>query len=117
MWPFQSDSKYDTGEKEEKAPASLAVQPMRVQPQPQATVVKPQPHRNDPVKTGWLASCIAALVALGLLYCSMQAVWKRAAIEAPENFCLRRVSDYKGGAHVTPNHKDQVHGTRPEEEV
>ena len=88
-----------------------------VQPQSQVKAEKAKSHRCDPVKTGWLASCVAALVALGLLYCSMQAVWKRAAIEAPENFCLRRVSDYKEGAHITSVHKDQVYDTRPEEKV
>jgi len=43
-----------------------------VQPQPQVKAEKAKSHRCDPVKTGWLALRIAALVALGLLYCSMQ---------------------------------------------
>ena len=41
------------------------VEPMRVQLKPQAHAVKARPRRYDPVKTGWLASCIAALVAFG----------------------------------------------------
>ena len=43
------------------------VEPMRVHLKPQAQAVKARPCRYDPVKTGWLASCIAALGAFGLL--------------------------------------------------
>ena len=43
------------------------VEPMRVHLKPQAQAVKTRPRRYDPVKTGWLASCIAALGAFGLL--------------------------------------------------
>ncbi|CAM9431099.1 unnamed protein product, partial [Sphacelaria rigidula] len=39
--------------------------PARVQPMKEA--VKAKPCRCDPVKTVWLASCIAVLVAFGLL--------------------------------------------------
>ncbi|CAM9729685.1 unnamed protein product, partial [Sphacelaria rigidula] len=64
-WSFQSESQKDTGGEEEEAPESGAVPPMRVQPQSQATAAKAQPNCNDPVKAGWLASCIAVLVAFG----------------------------------------------------
>ena len=50
------------------------VEPMRVHLKPQAQAVKARPRRYDPVKTGWLASCIAALVAFGLLVRNIQAV-------------------------------------------
>ncbi|CAM9188367.1 unnamed protein product [Sphacelaria rigidula] len=39
--------------------------PARVEPMKE--VVKAKPRRCDPVKTVWLASCIAVLVASGLL--------------------------------------------------
>ena len=51
------------------------VEPMRVHLEPQAQAVKARPRRYDPVKTGLLASCIAALVAFGLLVRNIQAVW------------------------------------------
>ena len=50
------------------------VEPMRVHLKPQAQAVKARPRRYDPVKTGWLASCIAALGAFGLLVRNIQAV-------------------------------------------
>ncbi|CAM9457978.1 unnamed protein product [Sphacelaria rigidula] len=59
------------------------VEPIRVHLKPQAKAVKATPRRYDPVKTGWLASYIAALVAFGFLVRNIQAVW----------FCL--VSDYQ----------------------
>ncbi|CAM9745875.1 unnamed protein product, partial [Sphacelaria rigidula] len=43
------------------------VEPMRMQLKPQANAVKAKPRRYDPVKTVWLALCIADLVAFGLL--------------------------------------------------
>ena len=50
------------------------VEPMRVHLKPQAQAVKARPRRYDPVKTGWLASCITALGAFGLLVWNIQAV-------------------------------------------
>ncbi|CAM9870886.1 unnamed protein product [Sphacelaria rigidula] len=46
--------------------------PVRVEPMKKA--VKAKPRRCDPVKTVWLASCIAVLVPLGLLVRNIQAV-------------------------------------------
>ena len=43
------------------------VEPMRVHLKPQVQAVKARPRLYDPVKTGWLASCIAALVVFGLI--------------------------------------------------
>ena len=60
------------------------VEPMRVQLKPQAQAVKARPRRYDPVKTGWLASCIAALVAFGLLVRNIQAVWASPATAVPK---------------------------------
>ena len=69
------------------------VKPMRVHLKPQAQVVKARPRRYDPVKTRWLASCIAALGAFGLLLWNIQAVWASSAMEVPKRDTFRLVSD------------------------
>ena len=51
------------------------VEPMRVQLKPGATTVKAKPRRYDPGKSSWLASCMAALLAFGLVFINVQAVW------------------------------------------
>ncbi|CAN0429927.1 unnamed protein product, partial [Scytosiphon promiscuus] len=86
-------------------PAS--VEPMRVQLKPQAHAVKAKPRRYNPVKTGWLASCIAALVAFCVL-----AVWANPAMATPRRDTSRLVSDYQTvnsqveqSPGVMPNHK------------
>ncbi|CAM9930082.1 unnamed protein product, partial [Sphacelaria rigidula] len=43
------------------------VEPMRVTLKPGAAAVKANPRRYDPVKSSWLASCMVALVAFGLV--------------------------------------------------
>ena len=60
-----------------------------------AKVVKPRGCAYSPIKTAWLATCIGTLVALGLVFRNMQAVWASAAMAAPKKggFCL--VSDYR----------------------
>ena len=68
---------------------------MRVHLKPQAQVVKARPRRYDPVKTGWLALCIAALVAFGLLVRNIQAVWASPAMAVPMRDTFRLVSDYQ----------------------
>ena len=40
------------------------VEPMRVQLKPGASAVKFKPRRYDPVKTSWLASCVASSVGV-----------------------------------------------------
>ena len=60
------------------------VEPMRVHFKPQAQAVKARPRRYDPVKTGWLASCIAALGEFGLLVRNIQAVWASPAMAGPK---------------------------------
>ena len=56
------------------------VEPMRVHLKPQAQAVKARPRRYDTVKTGWLASCIVALGAFGLLVRNIQVVWASPAM-------------------------------------
>ena len=64
------------------------VESMRVHLKPQAQAVKARPRRYDPVKTGWLASCIAALVAFGLIMRNIQAVWASPAKTVPKKRTL-----------------------------
>ena len=68
---------------------------MRVQLKPQAQAVKARPRRCDPVKTGWLASCIAALVAFCLIVWNIQAVWASPATAVRKRDTFRLVSDYQ----------------------
>ncbi|CAM9506995.1 unnamed protein product, partial [Sphacelaria rigidula] len=52
------------------------VEPMCVQLKPGGSTVKTKPRRRyDPVKSSWLMSCLAALLALGLMFRNSQAVW------------------------------------------
>ena len=68
---------------------------MRVHLKPQTQAVKARPRRYDPVKTGWLASCIAASVAFGLIVRNIQAVLASPAMEVPTSDTFRSVSDYQ----------------------
>ena len=58
------------------------VEPMRVQLKPGASAVKAR--RCDLVKTSWLASCVAALLAFGLVFRNLQAVWSSPAMAVPK---------------------------------
>ena len=60
------------------------VEPMRAHLKAQAQAVKARSRRYDPVKTRWLASCIAALGAFGLLLWNIQAVWASPAMAVPQ---------------------------------
>ena len=53
--------------------------------------VKARPRRYDPVKTGWLASCIVALGAFRLIVWNIQAVWASPAMAVPKKDTLRLV--------------------------
>ncbi|CAM9713089.1 unnamed protein product [Hapterophycus canaliculatus] len=72
---------------------SARVEPMKVQLKPQANAMKGKPWRYNPVKTGWLASCVAALVAFGLLVHSIQAVWASPIMAVPKGDTFPLVSD------------------------
>ena len=69
------------------------VEPMRVELKPGASAVKAKPRRYDSVKTSWLASCVAALLAFGLVF--RKAVWSSPAMAVPKKDSLRLVSDCK----------------------
>ena len=62
----------------------MRVEPMRVQLKPGASAVKAKPRRYDPVKTSWLASCVTALLAFGLVFRNLQAVWSSLAKVVPK---------------------------------
>ena len=68
---------------------------MRVHLKPQAQAVKARPRRYDPVKTGWLSSCIAALVAFGLIVWNIQAVWATPVMAVPKRDTFRLVRDFQ----------------------
>ena len=57
--------------------------------------MKARPHRYDPVKAGWLASCIVALGAFGLLVRNIEVVWASPAMAVPQRDTSRLVSDYQ----------------------
>ena len=57
--------------------------------------MKARPRRYDPVKTEWLASCIAALVAFDLIVRNIQAVWASPAMAVKKRDTSRLVSDYQ----------------------
>ena len=71
------------------------VEPMRVHLKPHAQAERARPRRYDPVKTGWLASCIVALGAFGLLVRNIQVVWASPAMAVPQRDTSRLVSDYQ----------------------
>ena len=47
------------------------------------------------MKTGLLASCIATLVAFGLLVRNIQVVWASPAMAVPKRDTFRLISDYQ----------------------
>ena len=68
---------------------------MRVHLKPEVSTVKAKPRRYDPVKTSWLALCVAALLAFGLVFRNLQAVWSSPAMTVPKKNSFRLMSDYK----------------------
>ncbi|CAM9817172.1 unnamed protein product, partial [Sphacelaria rigidula] len=60
------------------------VEPLKLKFKPAAVEAKARPRACFPVRMAWLARYIATLVALGLVYCSLQVEWTRAAIATPE---------------------------------
>ena len=80
---------------------------MRVQLKPGASAVKAKPRRYDPVKTSWLASCVVALLAFGLVFRNLQAVWSIPAMAVPKKDLFRLVSDYKACLlYTSPSPRD-----------
>ena len=71
------------------------VEPLTVAFKPEAKVVKARGRVYSPIKTAWLATCIGTLVALGLVFRNMRAVWASVAMAAPTKGGFRLVSDYR----------------------
>ena len=71
------------------------VEPLMVTFKPEAKVVKARGRVYSPIKTAWLATCIGMLVALGLVFRNLQAVWASATMAAPKKGGFRLVSDYR----------------------
>ena len=91
------------------------VEPMKVTLKPGATAVKMKPRRYDPRKSSWLASCMGALSALGLVYRNLQVVWSSPAMAVPKKDTFRQVGDYasvndqvKKSQGVMPNQESDV---------
>ena len=76
--------RYNEFRREVRGDPPARVEPMRVQMKPGASAVKAKPRRYDPVKTSWLASCVAALLAFGLVFRNLQAVWSSSAMAVPK---------------------------------
>ncbi|CAM9802748.1 unnamed protein product, partial [Sphacelaria rigidula] len=70
------------------------VEPMRVTLKPGAAAVRAKAKRYDPVKSSWLASCMGALVAFGLVFRNLQAVWSSPAKAVPKKDSYGVVSNY-----------------------
>ncbi|CAN0055365.1 unnamed protein product, partial [Sphacelaria rigidula] len=71
------------------------VEPLTVTFKPGAAVVKARPRAYSPVRMIWLARYMATLVALRLVFRSLQAVWASAAVATPKKGGFRLVSDYR----------------------
>ncbi|CAM9301856.1 unnamed protein product [Sphacelaria rigidula] len=87
-------------------------EPMRGHLKPQAKAVKANPRRYDPVKTEWLAPCIAALLVFGLVVRNIQPVWASPAMVVPKRDTFRSVSDYQ----VVNAQVEQSPGVMPSQE-
>ena len=71
------------------------VEPLRVTLKPGARPVKARPRVYNPIKPACLATCMASLATLGLVFFNRQAVWASAAMATPKNGGVRIVSDFR----------------------
>ena len=62
---------------------------MRVELKPGESAVKAKQRRYDPVKTSLLALCVASLLAFGLVFRNLQAVWSSPAMAVPKKNSFR----------------------------
>ena len=67
----------------------------------------------NPIKTAWLAACMASLAAVGLVFLNMQAVWTSAAMATPKKEGFRMVSDFRAASQQV----EKVPGVMPKQEV
>ncbi|CAB1109830.1 unnamed protein product [Ectocarpus sp. CCAP 1310/34] len=75
------------------------VPPMTVKLKTGAKPVKARLRTYNPDKTKWLTTCLAALVALGLVYVNLQAIWASAIMLTPkrsgDKVTYRFVGDFR----------------------
>ena len=76
-------------------------------------MVKASGRIYSPIKTAWLATCIGTLVALGLVFCNLQAVWASAAMAASKKGGFRLVSDHR----AVNKQIEKVPGVMPNQEA
>ena len=87
------------------------VEPLRVTLKPGARPARPRVY--NPVKTAWLAACMASLAALGLVFFNMQSVWASAAVATPKNGGVCLVSDFRAANQRV----EKVPGVMPNQEA
>jgi len=75
------------------------VEPLKVTLKRDAQPVKARPRSYNPQKSSWIAACFATLVALGLVFVNMQAIWASPAMFVPKaNGRGRVVGDFRASA-------------------
>ena len=81
--------------------------------EPEAKVVKARGRVYSPLKTAWLSTCIGTLVALGLMFYKLQALWASVAMAVHKKgeFCV--VSDYR----AVNKQIEKVRGVMPNQEA
>ncbi|CAB1096113.1 unnamed protein product [Ectocarpus sp. CCAP 1310/34] len=89
------------------------VEPLRVTLKPGALPVKARPRTYNPIKTAWLAGCMASPVVLGLVFLNMQAVSASAAMATPKKGGYRLLSDFR----AANNQVEKVPGVMPNPEA
>ena len=89
------------------------VGPLTVTFKPESEVVKAPGRVYSPIKTAWVAKCFGILVALGLMFRNMQAVWASATMAAPKKGGFRLVSDYR----AAKKHIEKVPRVMPNKEA
>ena len=72
-----------------------------------------RPRVYNPIKTTWLAACMASLAGLGLVFLNIQAVWASAAIDTPKKGGVRMVSDFRAANLQV----EKVPGLTPDQEA
>ena len=80
---------------------------------PESNVAKARGHAYFQIKTAWLATCTGNLVALGLVFRNMQAVWASAAMDDPIMGGFRLVNDYR----AVNKEIVKVSGVKPNQEA
>ena len=88
------------------------VEPLRVTLKPGARPVKARLRVYNPIKTAWLAACMASLAALGLVFLSLQAMWASAAMSTPKKG-FRMVSDFRAANQQV----EKLPGVMPNQEA